>query len=551
MPVHPAQDVREAANRLLRVGSLVEHDALGALAHRRVGDLGPGRHAALGHRLENLRGPDHRHVGRLAQPQQLLLHLREALEAQLDAQVAARDHHRGRAAPQGVDDERGQRAHRQARLHLEHQRGRRPLAQRGDGVVQCVDLFGALHEREADGVGDAERVGEGGEVLGGRHRQVDLGLGEVDALLQPQPLALAADVLDHDTGRRADGRALGLGDRQLDDVAADLPVVEPHLLADPHLLEDGRQRDLDARHRIHRPRPAARRHQPEGVPHLLARLGDAGGDAHLGAREVDLDGDMPPEIGRRGPHVGRHRNPVVRRVVGGVDAHGVSAGGHQPPRDVGVLGGARRQGGQHAHPAVERRRAEDPARAQLDQAITSAQNLGGRWQRPVAAASQRRQRRPDRVELRADPGLGAPERRQAEEDEILLQVVEIVATQRQVANQVGRARAHLRVGPGQGPAGERRAHLALDVLAQCQHPVEQGGWIRASGHGPSWGNLEFPLVARLRQDGVRPAHRRARAGAAADAVGAAADTAAAVLVRGPASRNARASVVACTRCGTR
>ena len=48
----------ERAHRLDDVRALVEHHALGALAHRRVGDLGARGQPGLGQRLEHLRRPD-------------------------------------------------------------------------------------------------------------------------------------------------------------------------------------------------------------------------------------------------------------------------------------------------------------------------------------------------------------------------------------------------------------------------------------------------------------------------------------------------------------
>jgi hypothetical protein len=98
--LHAPQDVVQRAHRVQDVRALVEHHALGAPAHRRVGDLGARGHAGLGQRLQHLGGPDHRHVRGLAGPQDLLLHLGHALVAALHGEVAARDHHAGgRAGP--------------------------------------------------------------------------------------------------------------------------------------------------------------------------------------------------------------------------------------------------------------------------------------------------------------------------------------------------------------------------------------------------------------------------------------------------------------------
>ena len=80
--LHAREDVVERRRwRSTIVRALVQHHAFGALAHRRVGDLRARGLAGLRERLEHLGGPDDGHVGGLAQPQDLLLHLGEALVA--------------------------------------------------------------------------------------------------------------------------------------------------------------------------------------------------------------------------------------------------------------------------------------------------------------------------------------------------------------------------------------------------------------------------------------------------------------------------------------
>ena len=58
--------------------------------------------------LEHLRRPDHRHVRGLADPQDLLLHLGQALEAAFDGEVAARDHDAAPRRLHRLEQHRGQ-----------------------------------------------------------------------------------------------------------------------------------------------------------------------------------------------------------------------------------------------------------------------------------------------------------------------------------------------------------------------------------------------------------------------------------------------------------
>jgi hypothetical protein len=90
--LHPSEDVRERGHRLVDEGTLVWHHALCRDARGCVGDIGSRRHGRVRERVENLRGPDRGHVAGLAKPQDLLLQLGEALEPDLDRQVAPRDH---------------------------------------------------------------------------------------------------------------------------------------------------------------------------------------------------------------------------------------------------------------------------------------------------------------------------------------------------------------------------------------------------------------------------------------------------------------------------
>jgi hypothetical protein len=135
--LHAEQHVVEQVERLGDVRPLVQHHALGPLGQDDVRHLG-ARRQALRHQLfENLGGPDDRHAGRLAQPQQLFLDVGQAPEAELDCQVAAREHHRRRGAAGRAHDDVGQVAHRALGLDLQREGG--PAPTHGAALVDRVE----------------------------------------------------------------------------------------------------------------------------------------------------------------------------------------------------------------------------------------------------------------------------------------------------------------------------------------------------------------------------------------------------------------------------
>ena len=93
MTGHTSQNVVENDHGRIDVRSLVEHDTLGPLAHRGVGNLGPRWLTGSSQLVENLRGPNNRQVGGFTKPEDLLLHLGQAFVPNLYGQVTSGDHH--------------------------------------------------------------------------------------------------------------------------------------------------------------------------------------------------------------------------------------------------------------------------------------------------------------------------------------------------------------------------------------------------------------------------------------------------------------------------
>ena len=143
-------------DRVLPDGGLArQHHRRGAVEHgvRDVRRLGARRLGALQHRLEHLRRRDHGLARSTAEPDDPLLHERHVGGADLDAEIAARDHQ-----PVGGRDDRIELLDRLGLLDL-RDHALAP-AELGDHRAQVLDVLGAAHERERDVVGvllDRER----------------------------------------------------------------------------------------------------------------------------------------------------------------------------------------------------------------------------------------------------------------------------------------------------------------------------------------------------------------------------------------------------------
>ncbi len=93
MARHPTEDAVEHDDGIADVGSFVEHDALGPLAHGGVGHLSTRRAASTGKLIEYLGGPDDWEMRSLTQPEDLLLDFGEPLVPDFDGQVTSSNHH--------------------------------------------------------------------------------------------------------------------------------------------------------------------------------------------------------------------------------------------------------------------------------------------------------------------------------------------------------------------------------------------------------------------------------------------------------------------------
>ena len=140
--------------------------------------------------FEDLCRPDHGNAGGFADPQDLFLHFRHALETELRREIAARDHHAERPARHGAGDQIRQILHRIGPLDLGHETQRRIRAGiAGERGIEQIDVFRAADEGIADHVGTGDDGGDIRLVLGRERRQPEAGIRAVEALFRLDPAA--------------------------------------------------------------------------------------------------------------------------------------------------------------------------------------------------------------------------------------------------------------------------------------------------------------------------------------------------------------------------
>ena len=235
--LHAPEDVVEHPHRLEDVRALVEHDALGALAHRRVGDLGPRGQALLG---RGSRAPAWPRSPARAPP-------RRATGSAPALRRAARSPSRPRGR-------RGRSSRRPAGTAAPSAAGsaavQRPPGSRSS--ARCPDAApwrrSSSRSRSSTSSATARTTGRPcphrrrrnpvGQVLLAERRHAQTAVGEVDALVGPEFRTAGAGFGDPDPQTTL---------RNLLDQAPDLAVVEEDALADSYVGEHLRQRTADRR----------------------------------------------------------------------------------------------------------------------------------------------------------------------------------------------------------------------------------------------------------------------------------------------------------------
>mmetsp|Transcript_21396 Transcript_21396/g.82952 ORF Transcript_21396/g.82952 Transcript_21396/m.82952 type:complete len:753 (-) Transcript_21396:250-2508(-) len=328
-----------------------QHDGVGAVVDGRghVGGLGTRGHRARHHRLEHLRGHDHRPPEPAAGAHDALLNAGHALGRQLDAQVAARHHHGIGALCDGLE-----LFDRRRFLELGHD-GRAAADQR----PRLGHVFGPLHERQRDPVRtEVERQGQVAPVLCGQCADGQQHAGHVDALAIGQ---LAAD---HHAGI-GEVRAAAFDDQP------QLAIVEQQFGARRQGREDFRVRQADA--------ARVTRRIAEFEPERL-RFGQRdralGERAHtqLRALQVGQDADRTADLTLE---LAQDREALTMRrrvAMAEVQAKDIDTSGEQPVDRV-LVGTGRAEGGDDLGVAVTAHAG----------ALTRFRHTGPTWPRAAAA----------------------------------------------------------------------------------------------------------------------------------------------------------------------
>jgi len=482
MQFHAREDVRQGADRFENPRALVEHDALGPLAHRGVGDLAPHREPALGERGEDFGRPDDWDMGGFAQPENLFLNLGETCESDFDSQVPARDHDSAAFDLEQRDQKFRQALKPASGFDLQHDPrslvgGRSVVDPRGEFpyVLRAVD------EGEAEGVDISGKLAQGTSVVLGECRAIDRRIGKIEP-------ASSAEALP---------AGFGVGDLQIDAVgvgfehtAPDLAVVEPDGVPGAKIAEQfgGLSPDLGAHcwvlERVrgveHRRRRGGADAAPigDGQTDTVSRLGvlpqSRGPD--LGPGEVHKDpaavlGILRPDGPDDGP-------PVGGIIVSGVDPSGVHTRA-QKSGDAFIatrLGGFGRHGDHDADSAGVRARAEERVGALVEDCPSSGERdadwlgFGGcPWRIDEASRGVTHH-----CEVAQHGGLAAPERGEPKFGKGFLKLAVVLLAEGEVMEEVGQA---LGVGAWGSCLGGRSSSGTM--LTVRDHAVQ------VVGHGPS------------------------------------------------------------------
>jgi hypothetical protein len=160
-------------------------------------------------------------------PEDLLLHLGQPLEAAFDSEIAARDHDTTRRHPHRGEQHLRHLLKAATGFDLENDR-RTPVAVTLHRLLQHDDVLGATGKRQAHAVRMLHDELEILVILVGQSRKPQVRIGKIDAFVATQTCAIRRRV------REAYGQAVWRG--VLDD-AADLAIIKPDRLCNVRVVE--------------------------------------------------------------------------------------------------------------------------------------------------------------------------------------------------------------------------------------------------------------------------------------------------------------------------
>ena len=294
-------------------------------------------------------------------------------------------------------------------------------------LLQPGDVIRSLHKAVSDHVDLAH--GEVERFKVGRHQrgEPEIGIGEIQPLLGLQ-LGAFGPGPQHPHEHSLVPKLLHL--------ALQLAIVEPHGLARGEPVQDLRER---AGSSVGKALVVGQR--PSDKQQAVARLETPVLGAHdlAGAAgrtgEVEQDAQIPTARSACATHVRHHAHPEVRRVVSAVDAGDVHTAPCQVDDQIRVFGRLRPKG-HHDRSAPPLATAKQLSAVTLEQPLTAIKGARAGERRLVAGMGG--ERRNHGIQIRQHAGLEATERRQPQQGELVLQVTQFAATQRQIVRKVGR-----------------------------------------------------------------------------------------------------------------
>ena len=265
--------------------------------------------------VEDVCRPDHRHLCRLAEPEDLLLHLGETDEADLDGEIAAGDHHGQGLCPGALHDDLGQLAGSRSRFRSwprSQLAARCPASQL---VLEAGDVVGRSGRRSSRRCRPRVR-----RCRGRRDPWPSAGRGSGSCPGSSGPCSGRSSPFDSTrvTRRRAASVPPSSTTRRI--LPSSMQTSSPSCSC---ATASGREHSSCGGSGF----PFGSTYDElesvaDANAHLAAASSDPAGSC-TGALEVDQDPARPSSLLGRPACVGRHRRPGFRRVVRAVDAHDV------------------------------------------------------------------------------------------------------------------------------------------------------------------------------------------------------------------------------------
>jgi hypothetical protein len=432
VPIHTAEKAVEQRYCLDDRRALVQHHAFRPGGHRRIGHLSTRWNTFLDHVLQHLGRPDAGHGRRLADPENLLLHFRQAFETNFCGEITTGDHNAEGAALPGACNQRRKIGECQRLLDLRDQsQGTVGLAAAGEHGIEKVDILRSADKRVADQVGTVDHGLKIYLVLCGQRRQAERGVGKVHALLRLQLGTARLGASDDDHGL-AFGQAL--------DDSFQLAVVITQPVTNREPRHHFRQRNRGGKaNRIIQPRftPC---HEAKAITNLKAGLLFGGRNrfgSDLWPGNIHQYLDIAPNNLAGVTHETGHSAPGFRTVMGAIDTRDIHAGPSKVEDQVRSLSGRAWQGHHDPCAAAGDTLSEQHASCGVKIGFTLKEGgLVGRLRQFGAITGKCREGMNYGIYRRQHPSLQPAQRRQTQCHQAALQEADVMMAQGKIMGEV-------------------------------------------------------------------------------------------------------------------